>query len=134
MAVDQHWRLYYDPKFLTDLPVEQAAGVILHEVCHLLLKHHKRADSRLGQQPSDAKYDRWNIAADFAINDMLRSETVPLPEGVLYADQQGFDCGLSAERYYGLLEQPDEAELGHDPIQSDGDPEPTPSPTRRHFR
>ena len=42
LAVDQHWRLYYDEAALERLGTEQAAGLILHELDHLLKRHHKR--------------------------------------------------------------------------------------------
>lgn len=36
LAVDQHWRLYYDQAVLDAKPVNESAGIILHEVSHLL--------------------------------------------------------------------------------------------------
>ena len=103
MAVDQHWRLYYDPKTVEESPVDESAGIILHEVSHLLLKHHRRAETMLGKDASDCRFQRWNVATDYAINSMLREQGIKLWDGVLYPEQDGFVRGLSGEEYYRLL-------------------------------
>ena len=72
LAVDQHWRLYYDEAALQDMGVQHAAGLILHEVDHLLKRHHKRGDSLV--RDDESKWDTWNDATDAAINDGLRGE------------------------------------------------------------
>ena len=79
MAVDQHWRLYYNPTRLADRSVDESAGVILHEVSHLLLKHHQRAERVLGRDATERRFYLWNVATDYAINFMLRQEGIPLP-------------------------------------------------------
>jgi hypothetical protein len=103
LAVDQHWRLYYDPQALADKPVDESAGVILHEVSHLLLKHHRRAERVVPHDATQAEWDRWNTATDYAINSMLREQGIQLWEGVLYPEQDGFAPRLSGEEYYRLL-------------------------------
>src|SRR6187397_2330807 len=42
MAVDAHWRLYYNPAWVAAHTVEQNAAVLLHEVGHLLRDHEAR--------------------------------------------------------------------------------------------
>ena len=42
MAVDRHWRCYVSPGFVDRTPVEELAGVWVHEVSHLLRDHHGR--------------------------------------------------------------------------------------------
>lgn len=103
-AVDSKWRLYFDQEYLNTLDVNQAAAVILHEVCHCVLKHHKRFRSRVGENPTEEQRLRWNIAADFAVNDMLRAEGVTVRDGV-FPEDKNYERGLSSEAYYGLLER-----------------------------
>jgi len=81
---------------------EAVAGVLSHEILHLLLMHFLRREQREAQ--------RWNIAADLFINSLLRSAGIALPPIVLYPEQfrdkNGvvFPDDLSAEEYYDLLE------------------------------
>ncbi|MFZ4180181.1 DUF2201 family putative metallopeptidase, partial [Streptomyces pseudogriseolus] len=42
MGVDRHWRCYASPAFVDATPVEELAGVWIHEVAHLLRDHHGR--------------------------------------------------------------------------------------------
>ena len=44
MAVDRYWRCYVSPVFVDRTPVEELAGVWVHEVSHLLRDHHGRSD------------------------------------------------------------------------------------------
>jgi predicted metal-dependent peptidase len=79
MAVDKHWRCYVSPAFVDATPVEQLAGVWLHEVAHLLRDHHGRAE-RL--PPGDVRDRlRTNIAQDCEINDDLIADKIALPDG-----------------------------------------------------
>ena len=44
MAVDSHWRLYYNDAWVATHTVEQNASLLIHEVSHLLRDHeeHKK--------------------------------------------------------------------------------------------
>ena len=42
MAVDAHWRLYYNDAWLASHTVEENAAVLIHEVSHLLRDHAAR--------------------------------------------------------------------------------------------
>jgi predicted metal-dependent peptidase len=44
MAVDRYWRCYVSPMFVDRTPLEELAGVWVHEVSHLLRDHHGRGD------------------------------------------------------------------------------------------
>lgn len=103
MAVDGHWRLYYDPATIADKPVEQSAGVILHEVYHLFLRHHRRAKAVVGDTPDQTLWDRWNNATDYAVNSMLSDQKIPLWDGVLVPERDGFPPLLAAEDYWRRL-------------------------------
>lgn len=108
LTVDRHWRLYYDDAALQRMSIEEAAGVILHELDHLLKRHHKRAKSLVGE----GQWEAWNYATDAAINGDLKAQDIPLPDGVVYPERLGLPDGLSAEEYFRKLteqtEQPNE--------------------------
>lgn len=118
MAVDSHWRLYYDPAFLDGLSIEQAAGVILHESAHLLFGHAERAKMH---GINDATHQNWNVACDCAINDILVAEGVELPPDGCFPSKFGFPGGKSAETYYELLtkKQQDEQQAAQQAQQGD---------------
>ncbi|MFI8193773.1 VWA-like domain-containing protein [Streptomyces sp. NPDC085946] len=71
MGVDRHWRCYVSPVFVDRTPVEELAGVWVHEVSHLLRDHHGRSDrvARERGLTGPAERLRMNIAADCEIND-----------------------------------------------------------------
>jgi predicted metal-dependent peptidase len=97
LAVDKWWRLYFDPEAVATWDVRELAGVLYHEVTHLLRAHHERFEH--------ADRETANVAADIEINDDIRAEGVRLPEGALYPETFGFPEGLLAEEYYSLFQQ-----------------------------
>ncbi len=105
MGVDESMRCYYDPAILEEWTIEEAAGVILHEDLHVLLRHCKRAKATIGERPSEEEVTRWNWAVDFVVNQILRDANTKMPDGVLYPEDFGFPKNLTAEEYYHLLEQ-----------------------------
>jgi predicted metal-dependent peptidase len=88
--------LYYNEEWLNEINskygLDTAAAIIAHEVMHCALLHITRRASR---QPA-----LWNIAADYAVNDILASSGVPLPEGVLRDSKYH---NMSAEEIYADL-------------------------------
>jgi predicted metal-dependent peptidase len=96
MAVDKRWRLYYDPAAVLDWSVEALAGVLYHEVCHLIRDHAGRAG-----MAEDAYL--WNLACDAEINDDLKEEQVLLPGSPIYPSTLRQPDGLLAEEYYANL-------------------------------
>lgn len=103
MGVDKFWRLYYNPEAIETISIKQLAGILLHEISHLLYRHHKRAVRLISEKPSRAQHFLWNVATDMAINDGLRGENIELPENVYYPETCGFVKGLPAEEYFDLL-------------------------------
>lgn len=98
-AVDRNWRLYMDPQMLlgeAGWSVQEGAGVLLHELGHLVREHAVRSDAL--EQP--VHHQRWNLACDAEINDDLLSAEVALPEGVVTPEVLGYEPGLMAESYY----------------------------------
>lgn len=104
--------IFVNPDFVEKLTLQETAGVIIHEVCHVIFMHHLRLaemDNGMGlTKGSIAKL--WNCATDFAINFQLRSDNVKLPEPHLYDAQ--FE-GLNAEEIYDrLLKDADVKQMG----------------------
>ncbi|GAA3763241.1 vWA domain-containing protein [Micromonospora maritima] len=85
MAVDRHWRCYVSPVFVDRTPVEDLAGVWVHEVSHLLRDHHGRGDRVVREQglTGPAERLRINIAADCEINDDAYGDGLVRPEGAV---------------------------------------------------
>ncbi len=101
LAVDEWWRVYYDSAIIERWSVEELAGVVYHEIAHLLRNHADRMrgfDSRLS-----------NVAADAEINDDLLKEKVVLPDGPVTPSLLGQPDGLLAEEYYNALVQTQES-------------------------
>src|SRR5574343_1186378 len=68
MATDCYLRIYYDPAVFNMWTLDEASGVVLHEIMHCFSKHDVRARARIGDKPSEAQRLLWNIAADISIN------------------------------------------------------------------
>ena len=98
MAVDAHWRLYYNPAWVVAHTVEENAAVLIHEVGHLLRDHEAR------KKAAGARDDRrWNTASDCEINDDLIAEGLELPGDPPVPGAYGLENGESAEIYYQQL-------------------------------
>lgn len=87
--------LGYNPEFIEKLTPKQLIGLIAHEVMHCACGHPWRRDSR---DPIG-----WNVAADFAINDLITKAGMELPKGCLIDNQ--FE-GKWAEWIYDRLPPP----------------------------
>jgi len=85
MGVDRHWRCYVSPAFVDRMPVEELAGVWVHEVSHLLRDHHGRGDRVARERGLTGVGDRlrMNIAADCEINDDVYGDGLVRPEGAV---------------------------------------------------
>ncbi|MFI7321316.1 VWA-like domain-containing protein [Streptomyces venezuelae] len=101
MAVDRHWRCYVSPGFVDRTPVEELAGVWVHEVSHLLRDHHGRSDRVAGERGLDGPGERlrMNIAADCEINDDVFGEGLVRPEGAVGPSMLGLPEGELMEDY-----------------------------------
>jgi len=98
MAVDTHWRLYYNDAWLAAHSVEENAAVLIHEVSHLLREHEARRQASAARNVT-----LWNTAADCEINDDLVAEGLPLPDDPPVPGTFGLDTGENAETYYSKL-------------------------------
>ncbi|MEU9861191.1 VWA-like domain-containing protein [Streptomyces sp. NPDC047971] len=103
MAVDRHWRCYVSPSFVDRTPLEELAGVWVHEVSHLLRDHHGRGDRVAREQGLTGPGERlrMNIAADCEINDDAFGDGLLRPEGAVTPQMLGLDAGQLMEDYLG---------------------------------
>ncbi|WP_067813654.1 vWA domain-containing protein [Nocardia inohanensis] len=101
MSVDKHWRCYVSPAFVDRMPVEELAGVLVHEVSHLLRDHHSRGErfAREHELTGPAEALRRNIAADFEINDDIYGDGLVRPEGAIMPTDIDLPEGLLMEEY-----------------------------------
>ncbi|MFF7240288.1 VWA-like domain-containing protein [Streptomyces collinus] len=101
MAVDPYWRCYVSPAFVARTPVEELAGVWVHEVSHLLRDHHGRGEryAREHDEHGPGERLRRNIAADFEINDDIYGEGLPRPTGAVLPSLLRLPDELLMEEY-----------------------------------
>ncbi|GLF92897.1 vWA domain-containing protein [Streptomyces yaizuensis] len=101
MAVDRHWRCYVSPAFVDRTPVEELAGVWVHEVSHLLRDHHGRSDrfAREHRLSGPAERLRMNIAADCEINDDIFGDGLVGPGDAVGPEALGLSGGQLMEDY-----------------------------------
>jgi predicted metal-dependent peptidase len=98
MAVDTHWRLYYNDAWVATHTVEENATLLIHEVGHLLRDHEGRKKAA-----GIRDHRRWNTASDCEINDDLHAEGLPLPGDPPLPGKYGLPGGDTAEVYYKRL-------------------------------
>ncbi len=92
----------FNDTYINGLSLEESKGLLAHEVMHIACAHH----CRRGQRDSE----RWNIATDYAINDILHNSGFKLPKGVLL----GIYKDLNAEKIYSQLpNEPKENKKGN---------------------
>lgn len=101
MAVDRYWRCYASPAFVAGTPVEELAGVWVHEVSHLLRDHHGRGDRLARERGLTGRGDRlrMNIAADLEINDDVFGDGLVRPDGAASPEPLGLLAGQLMEEY-----------------------------------
>lgn len=85
-------RIGYNPEFFDKIGTEGIKTVLAHEVMHVAMLHHTR---RAGRDPQ-----KWNQAADYAINGILQDAGFEIPAGGLINSAY---TGKSAEEIYNLL-------------------------------
>lgn len=95
--------VYYNPKFLEGLSIQEQTFIFAHEICHIAFNHILRSegkDSRL-----------WNIATDAVINQFLKKDKLPIPKGgVDIAEAINYDA---EELYEKLLQEKEKRENGN---------------------
>lgn len=81
----------YNPEFVKKNSLSHLKGILAHEVMHIVGCHHLRRGNRDG--------DKWNMACDYAINDILLNASIDLPKNAL----KGMGTDKSAEQIYNML-------------------------------
>lgn len=86
----------YNPAFIAKCAnLKQVAGVVLHEVLHLFLKHcHNRGD----RDPLT-----WNLAADMVVNGVVQDCGLELVPGAITAEGYKWPRGETVFSYYDRL-------------------------------
>src|SRR5574343_230997 len=107
LAVDGK-HIFYNPDFVLSLSDKLTQSAVAHEVMHCALAHIGRRNGR------DLK--KWNVAGDYALNQILLDSKFQLGEGWLIDERFK---GMSADQIYNLL--PDSAGSALDEML-DGDP------------
>ena len=108
MATDGK-HIYFNPAWVETVSVIMLAGVILHEVLHVIFMHPLRRGGR--------NHERWNIACDLAINPIITRHGFELPDGAL--DEWQYHS-MTAEQIYKQLDQEGNWEK-HLPPESPGE-------------
>ena len=86
--------IYYNPKYLESLSVEEQTFIFSHEVCHIAFNHILRSE--------DKDPELWNIATDGVINQFLKRDGLKMaPGGVDMVEAINYD----AEQLYEKLLQ-----------------------------
>ena len=96
------FEMLYNPEFFEGLTDVERAGVIKHELYHIIFEH------VTGRLPSEGMSKRWNVATDLAINSHLKNQ---LPEGALFPQQENtpwesVPWGQAAEWYMANIPWP----------------------------
>jgi predicted metal-dependent peptidase len=96
MAISRTGTLYHNPQACSQRTVEDLAFIMTHEAMHILQDAHGRRQNR---DPL-----RWNFASDIAVNDLLESCGLTLPEDGLSPRLYKLQRFKSAEHYYKRLQ------------------------------
>jgi len=103
LGVSKKWVMYYNEDFIDTLEINQLAGIIIHEVSHLLREHCIRAE----EFGIDEKtHDVSNVAMDCEINDDLIEEKILKEDGSFpfcTPVKYGFEDNMTWEYYYKML-------------------------------
>ena len=111
--------MYYSPSFWLDMSEAERKGVMAHEIAHNALLHSARLKNR--------DHEKFNKAADYAINDLLvNTFNYKLPPDVLL-DKQYYE--LSAEEIYNRLDDDEKKNGGGRPAPQWGGVLPSPGNT-----
>jgi predicted metal-dependent peptidase len=96
MGITSSGRIIMSSDFIEKITRAQLAGVLCHEMLHLVLMHHQRSGGR------DQKV--WNIAADMCINNALKLSNIDLPSFAFYPPPQ-YTGDLYVETLYEWLQK-----------------------------
>ena len=99
--------LLYNPDFASSLKFSTTKVILMHEILHLVFKHHLR-----GSKIKNYNHHDYNVAADLALNCEI-FDLDGFPEDALLpgrGDYIDYPFGKSAEYYYDLIQKKKEEE------------------------
>lgn len=110
ITVDRHMRVYYDPDWLEQQPIDEPAAQIASGSLRLYLRHHKRCTEYLGENPTQEQLKCWDLASALVVDPMLKQmlavgkvqHQIDPPQWQL-PQSQGLQPNLSVEQYFDLL-------------------------------
>lgn len=104
----------YNPDFMASLTLPQTVFTLAHEVMHCVFQHMHRREGR--------DHNKWNIAGDYVINDLLIKEQIGImPHGGLHNPQLVTEGKGITEGVYNLLpDQDKDKESGSGPSGGGG--------------
>lgn len=88
----------YNPTFVKSLDNDICKSAVAHEVMHCVLEHVGATGRGISLNPK-----KWNYAADYAANDILKDSGFKLGDGWLW---DAAYKGLSAEHIYSMIPDP----------------------------
>ncbi len=101
---------YYNEEYIKSLSLDQTQFIFAHEALHCALSHFARRVHRVKH--------RWDLACDFAINQMLMKDGLTPPPESLYLKPYE---GMTAEEIYPLLDDNDNKETQDQHVYDDSD-------------
>jgi len=90
---------YYNYDYIDRLSLAQVQFVLAHEALHCGLSHFARRQNR--------NRKRWDVACDYAVNQLLIGDGLEQPTGTLY--EETYD-GMTAEEIYPYINEADDEE------------------------
>lgn len=96
MGVNGYGTMYYNPKFVESLTIDEVTFLLCHEVMHVVYSHVLRMGNR--------NKELWNIAGDAVINETLKAMGIGKPiEGGIY--MEGAEERTTEDVYNELLKK-----------------------------
>lgn len=127
LAADEHWRLYVNPAWAAEQPIDELGRHLAHQLWHLLLTHADRARA-VGVDRATAR--AWHTATDLALVDVLAPEGVAPGDLVARTEFERAVGGLalrpgrSSEEYWAALTSGEPVEAsrqeGEEPDDGEG--------------
>lgn len=107
--------IYINPEYFLNRTMEGAKADLLHESYHVVFNHMDRAIT------AKLNFKRYNIAADYYINNMLKKSGVEIDDTFLY--DRKYDGMAVKEIYDALNKEPEPKDYQPDVIVNEGTPE-----------